>query len=93
MASRERIILDSMATSDDQKPNNPKSTGFIPGDDAGTRWRNWYAVLTGKMNEKGREQYVEARDTRNEEADCKRCEKQRDYLLQFSKYVQTPVMT
>jgi inner membrane protease ATP23 len=82
-----------MATSENQKPDNPESTGFIPGEDAGTRWRNWYAILTGKMNEKGLEQYVQARDLRNEEADCKRCEKQRDYLLQFSKCAWTPVMT
>jgi len=74
-----------MATSESQKPETAEPTGFIPGDDAGTRWRNWFAILTGKMNEKGLQQYVEARDIRNEEADCKRCEKQRDYLLQFSK--------
>lgn len=82
-----------MATSENQKPDNPESTGFILGEDAGTRWRNWYAILTGKMNEKGLEQYVQARDLRKEEADCKRCEKQRDYLLQFSKCAWTPVMT
>ena len=72
------------AASERQKPDTTESTGYVPGDDVGTRWRNWFAILTGKMNQKGQEQYVEARDLRNEEADCKRCEKQRDYLLQFS---------
>jgi len=60
------------------------STGFVEGDDTYTRWRNWFSVLTGKMNEQGLKQYVEARDVRMEEIDCKKCEKQRDYLLQYS---------
>ena len=65
----------------------PKPTGYIPGDDAWTRWRNWFSILAGKMDQEGLEQYVRARDVRMEEADCKRCEKQRDYLLQYSKLI------
>ena len=76
-----------MVMSESQQPDSPGSTGYVPGEDAGTRWRNWFAILTGKMDKKGLQQYVEARDIRNEEADCKRCEKQKDYLLQFSKSV------
>lgn len=63
------------------KPNN---TGFIPGDETWTQFRNIYSILTGKMSKEGIEQFRVARDDRNEAADCKRCEDQRDYLLQYS---------
>ena len=76
-----------MATSESPSPGGPKLTGYIPGDDAWTRWRNWFSILAGKMDQEGLEQYVCARDIRMEEADCKRCEKQRDYLLQYSMLV------
>ncbi|RHZ58467.1 mitochondrial inner membrane protease ATP23 [Aspergillus thermomutatus] len=36
------------------------------------------------MTDEGKEQFRTARDIRNEAADCKRCEDQRDYLLQYS---------
>lgn len=36
------------------------------------------------MTPEGQEQFRLAKDIRNEAADCKRCEDQRDYLLQFS---------
>ncbi|KAG0156555.1 hypothetical protein PDIDSM_3736 [Penicillium digitatum] len=67
-------------------PSNgkPDTTGFLPGDDTWTQFRNIYSILTGKMSNEGIEQFRVARDTRNEEADCKRCEDQRDYLLQYS---------
>ena len=74
-----------MADSAPSSPGSPENTGYIPGDDAWTRWRNWFSILTGKMDQEGLEQYVRARDIRMEVADCKRCEKQRDYLLQYSK--------
>ena len=61
-----------------------EDTGYIPGDDGYTKWRNWFSLLTGKMTVQGQEQYRIARDERMEEADCKRCEKQRDFLLQYS---------
>lgn len=61
-----------------------KSTGYIPGDDDWTRWRNLFAALTGKMSHEGLEQFRIARDIQNEEADCKRCEDSRDYLLKYS---------
>lgn len=35
----------------------------------------------------GQEQFRLAKDIRNEAADCKRCEDQRDYLLQFSEFI------
>jgi hypothetical protein len=67
-------------------PSNskPDTTGFIPGDDTWTQFRNIYSILTGKMSNEGIEQFRVARDDRNEAADCKRCEDQRDYLLQYS---------
>lgn len=63
----------------------PEITGFIPGDDTWTQFKNIYSILTGKMSNEGMEQFRVARDDRNEVADCKRCEDQRDYLLQYSK--------
>ncbi|KAJ5503081.1 hypothetical protein N7463_005955 [Penicillium fimorum] len=67
-------------------PSNvkPDTTGFLPGDDTWTQFRNIYSILTGKMSNEGIEKFRVTRDTRNEEADCKRCEDQRDYLLQYS---------
>ena len=76
-----------MTTDSTDVVTKPGNNGYIEGDDAYTRWRNWISLLTGKMNEQGIKQYVEARDTRMEEADCKKCEKQRDYLLQYSKSI------
>ncbi|KAK2762757.1 Mitochondrial inner membrane protease atp23 [Arachnomyces sp. PD_36] len=61
-----------------------KDTGFIPGDETWTQCKNIFSILTGKMTEEGKEQFRLARDTRNEKADCKRCEDQRDFLLQYS---------
>ena len=61
-----------------------KDTGYIPGNDTFTKWRNIFAVLSGSMTDEGTEQFRLDRDERNEKSDCKRCEKQRDYLLQYS---------
>src|SRR5215471_5017193 len=61
-----------------------KDTGFHPGDDAWTQCRNIFSILMGKMTDEGREQFRLARDIRNEQVDCKRCEDRRDYLLQYS---------
>ena len=71
---------------DAEKSLSPESkeTGFTSGDDGYTRWSNWFSLLTGKLTAEGKEQYRIARDDRMEDADCKRCEKQRDYLLQYS---------
>lgn len=59
-------------------------TGYIAGDDSWTQWRNIFAILTGNMTAEGIDKFRVARDIRNEAADCKRCEDQRDYLLQYS---------
>lgn len=61
-----------------------KDTGFIPGDDTWTQMKNMFSIMTGKMTEEGKEKFLLARDIRNEESDCKRCEDQRDYLIKYS---------
>lgn len=60
------------------------ANGFKPGDDTWTQFGNAYRILMGKMTPEGQEQFRKARDDRNEVEDCKRCEDQRDYLLQYS---------
>ena len=67
----------------------PKDTGYTPGEDSFSKWRNVFSILTGQMTPEGKEQYRLARDLRNEEADCQRCEKQRDYLFKYSLF--TPI--
>jgi len=59
-------------------------SGYEPGDDSWTRWRNLFSLITGSMSDEGKEQYRVARDIRNEASDCQRCEDQRDYLLKYS---------
>ncbi|MCJ1480709.1 Mitochondrial inner membrane protease atp23 [Schaereria dolodes] len=73
-----------MANQEPSSTDDEKTTGHVAGDDGYTRWRNLFSLLTGKMDEVGKEQYRVARDERMEEADCKRCESQRDFLLQYS---------
>lgn len=68
-------------------PTPAKDTGYTPGDDFSTQWRNIFSILTGRMTPEGQEQFRLAKDIRNEAADCKRCEDQRDYLLQFSEFI------
>ena len=75
--------------SDSQSPSptgKSGDTGYSPGDDSWTQWRNIFAIMSGKMTDEGKEQFRVARDIRNEAADCKRCEDQRDYLLQYSEF-------
>ena len=73
-------------SSDESKPApETQDTGFRPGDDDWTRWRNTFNLLLGRMSEEGMLQYKKARDDRYEEADCRKCEKYRDYLISHSK--------
>lgn len=66
-------------------PQEQHNTGFVSGNDWTTRWGNNFRLASGQMTEEGMRQMKEARDDRNAEADCARCEKQRDYLLSYSK--------
>ncbi|KAL9015285.1 MAG: hypothetical protein Q9173_000083 [Seirophora scorigena] len=65
-------------------PEEQQNTGYIPGNDFQTRWGNNFRHLSGQMTQEGKRQMKIARDDREEEADCARCEKQRDYLLTYS---------
>ena len=76
-----QLYMDPKAPSD---APSPKDTGYTPGEDSATRWRNWFLLLTGQMTDQGKEQYRRDRDLRHEKADCERCEKHRDFLLQYS---------
>lgn len=75
---------DSQSPGAAASPVDKPDSGYIPGDDTWTQFRNIYSILTGKMSAEGIEKFRVARDVRNEVADCKRCEEQRDYLLQYS---------
>lgn len=78
-------MTDTQSPGAGSSPARNADTGYTPGDDAWTQCRNIFAILTGKMTDEGKEQFRVARDVRNEATDCKRCEDQRDYLLQYSK--------
>ena len=63
---------------------DPAKTGYTPGEDSTTRWRNFFSLLAGNMTPEGKAQYKRDRDIRHEDADCRRCEKHRDFLLKYS---------
>ena len=79
-----------MATNDlpdASKAPNPSSTAgadFVPGGDMWTRWHNFYRMASGRMSPEGQKKYWHDADVRYEAVDCKRCESQRDWLLQYS---------
>lgn len=61
--------------------NDPKVTGFDP---ETKWWINLFHILTGNVTPEGQFWYREWRFRANEERDCKRCEKNRDYMLKHS---------
>ena len=65
-------------------------TGYTFTDDPWIRWRNTWRYLTGGLTDEGVKQYEEGRNARMEESDCRRCEQQRDYYLQYSKAMSGP---
>lgn len=69
---------------DPQENSSQNGSGYTPGDDFVTRWRNEFSKVLGLMTPEAKEQYRIAEDIRNEARDCKRCEEQRDYLLNYS---------
>ena len=77
-------------TDSSNPPYIPADTGYTFTNDAWIRWRNTYRYLTGQLTEEGERQYKQGRDTRYETEDCERCEKQRDYLLQYSTSLPLP---
>lgn len=66
--------------------SDPHDTGYTFTNDPWIRWRNTFRYLTGQLTEEGNRQYRKGRDDRFAAADCKSCEDQRDYLLQYSTY-------
>jgi inner membrane protease ATP23 len=72
-----------------EQPNSTRSkpakdTGYTPGDDFASQWRNIFSYISGRMTSEGIEQFRVDRDVKNEAVDCGRCERQRDWLLQYS---------
>ena len=61
-----------------------ENTGYTLGDSDSIRLRNTWKWLTGGLTEEGRRQYRRDRDLRYAQEDCRRCQKERDYLLQYS---------
>lgn len=61
-----------------------RKTNFLQGDDRWTRLRNTFSLLLGRLDDDGKAQYKKGRDDRHEESDCARCDKQKEYLLQYS---------
>ena len=74
-----------MSDIEPSKLSEPKNTGYTPGDDNSTRLRNTFNLLLGRLTDEGRAQYKKGRDDRYEKEDCERCEKYRDFLLNYSK--------
>ena len=74
------------STSKTSPSSDPQDTGYTFTDDPWIRWRNTYRYVTGRLTPEGERQYRQGRDDRYEAIDCARCEKQRDYLLQYSQY-------
>ena len=67
--------------------STPGPNEFLPSDTSMNRFRNFYRMATGKMSTEGQKKYWNDADLRYEAIDCKRCESQRDWLLQYSPIV------
>lgn len=71
--------------------SQPITTGgtddFLPSTTLTNRFKNFYRMATGSMSPTGQAAYWADADARYSEIDCKRCEDQRDYLLQYSPIV------
>lgn len=68
-------------------PPNTRPGGtadFLEGTSLLTRFKNFYRMATGSMSPQGQVAYWHDADLRYEDLDCRRCESQRDHLLQYS---------
>ncbi|KAL8686182.1 MAG: hypothetical protein Q9218_007287 [Villophora microphyllina] len=65
-------------------PEQQQDTGYDPSDHWTAGWGNAFRQVTGRVTNEGQKQWKKDRDDRNEERDRARCEKHRDYLLQYS---------
>ncbi|KAK4123288.1 mitochondrial inner membrane protease ATP23 [Parathielavia appendiculata] len=61
--------------------NDPARTGYDP---SLKWWMNYFKILAGQITPEGIEHYREDRYKANEARDCARCERDRDYLFQYS---------
>lgn len=61
--------------------NDPKRTGFDP---ETKWWINYFKILTGSINAEGTFHYREQRYRVHEKRDCERCDKWRDWALEYS---------
>lgn len=77
-------MADSSNTQSTAPPASVNGSDFLPSETMSARFKNFYRMATGKMTPEGQKQYWADADKRYSDVDCKRCETQRDYLLQFS---------
>ena len=73
-----------MADSSKPTPTSVGGADFLPSDTLSNRFKNFYRMFSGSMSSAGQKQYWEDADERYSKTDCKRCEDDRDYLLQYS---------
>ena len=60
------------------------TTPSRPYDPAFYTWSNFFSILTNTAPPADREAYFRVKDTLNEEADCKRCDKDKAWLFAYS---------
>ena len=73
-----------MADEGSNEATSPSKTGYTPGEDGFTRWRNFFSLISGQMTYEGKLQYRADAEQRHEKTHCQQCEKHRDYLLKYS---------
>lgn len=78
---------DSRPTASDQSQTLPSNASGAQIDPRDSRWadvKNWANLRLGRFDAATRDEYIKHFDDYREESDCKRCEKNRDFLLQYS---------
>ncbi|KAK5686434.1 Mitochondrial inner membrane protease atp23 [Elasticomyces elasticus] len=63
---------------------SPSSTANKPLDPAFYTWSTFFSILTNTATPQARNQYFNTKDKINEEADCKRCDKDKTWLFAYS---------
>ena len=84
-AVTEVVMEDTAAPDTASTKQNPARPRGNEVDNSIYTWGTFFTLLTGGGTPEDRRKYFRARDMANEAADCKRCEKQRDWLLNYSK--------
>ncbi|KAL8806960.1 MAG: hypothetical protein Q9223_004651 [Gallowayella weberi] len=65
-------------------PEKQDDNGVVPDDGFIAKWINYFRLASDTMTYEELLQRKQARDIREEAADCAKCEKHRDYLLAYS---------